>query len=86
MVVVLGSLAHQDEHILDACPMDLSGVSSFGRLCRRTPMGASCLEIAGSEGIRSCAPVFLLAVWFQMERGEAPLPVTIMCHVFDNPW
>ena len=31
---------------------DLAGVSGSGRLRRRTPMGV-CLEIAGSDGIRS---------------------------------
>jgi hypothetical protein len=37
-------------------------VSSFERLCRGTPLRASCLEIARSDGIRPCAPVFFLTV------------------------
>jgi hypothetical protein len=32
--------------------MDVAGVSFFGRLCWRTPLGASCPEIGGSDGIR----------------------------------
>jgi hypothetical protein len=39
--------------------MDLAGLSCSGRLHRRTLLGASCLEIAGSDGIWSGAPVFL---------------------------
>jgi hypothetical protein len=39
--------------------MDLAGVSCFGRLCLRTPLGVSCLEIAGSDRIWSEAPEFL---------------------------
>jgi hypothetical protein len=56
-------------------------MSSSGRLRRRTPLGASCLEIAGSDGIRSGAPMFFLTVWFQRERDEALLSVAIMGHV-----
>jgi hypothetical protein len=39
--------------------MDMEGVSCSGRIRRRTLLGASCLEIDGSDGIRSGAPVFL---------------------------
>jgi hypothetical protein len=39
--------------------MDLEGVSYSRRIRRQTPLGASCLEIAGLDGIRSGAPVFL---------------------------
>jgi hypothetical protein len=39
--------------------IDLAGVSCYKRLRRRTPLGASCLEFAGSDGIRSGAPMFL---------------------------
>jgi hypothetical protein len=38
--------------------IDLAGLSCSGRLRRRTPFGDLCLEIDGSDGIRSCAPVF----------------------------
>jgi hypothetical protein len=41
----------------------------------------TCLEIAGSDGIWSCVPMFFLAIWFQRERGEALLSVTIMGHI-----
>jgi hypothetical protein len=37
----------------------LAGVSCFGRLRQRTLLSASCLEIAGSDEIRSGAPMFL---------------------------
>jgi hypothetical protein len=37
----------------------LAGVSCSGKLCRRTPLGTLCPEIAGSDGIQSGAPVFL---------------------------
>jgi hypothetical protein len=52
-------------------PIDLAEVSCFGRLHRHTPLGDSCLEIAGSGGIWSCAPIFSLTIWFQRERFEA---------------
>jgi hypothetical protein len=42
-----------------SAPIDLAGVSCSGRLRRQTLLGDSCLEIAGSGGIQSCAPVFL---------------------------
>jgi hypothetical protein len=35
-------------------PMDLSRVSCSGRLRQQSPLGASCLEIAGLNGIQSC--------------------------------
>jgi hypothetical protein len=58
--------------------MDLTGVSSSGRLRRRTPVDASCLEVVGSDGIRSGAPVFLSdPVWFQRERCEAVMDVEL---------
>jgi hypothetical protein len=31
-----------------------------------------------SDGIRSYAPIFFLTVWFQTERGEALLVISIM--------
>jgi hypothetical protein len=40
--------------------IDLAKVSRSRRLHRRTPLNDSCLEIAGSGGIRSCAPMFFL--------------------------
>ena len=63
-------------------PIELAGRSCSGRLRRRTPLGVSCLEIAGSGGIRSDAPMFYLTVWFQRERFEALLAVNIMEHAF----
>jgi hypothetical protein len=38
-----------------SAPIDLVGMSCSGRLQRQTPLGDSCLKIAGSGGIRSCA-------------------------------
>jgi hypothetical protein len=49
-----------------------SPVNSTGRL-----MPGDCW----SDGIRSCAPIFFLTVWFQRERAEALLSVSIMRHV-----
>jgi hypothetical protein len=37
--------------------------------------------MAESGGIRSCAPIFFLTVWFQRKRGEALLYVAIMGQV-----
>ena len=65
--------------------IDLAGVVSSGMLRRLTPMGVSCPEIS-VDGIRSGAPIFFLAVWFQRERSEAPLSVTTKGCVFDDPW
>jgi hypothetical protein len=39
--------------------MDLRGVPCSGSLHRWTPLGTSCLEIVGSDGIRLGAPMFL---------------------------
>jgi hypothetical protein len=58
--------------------INLAGVSSSGRPHRQTSLGASCLEIAGSDGIRWCAPMFFLTIWFYMERYKALLLVAIM--------
>jgi hypothetical protein len=38
----------------------------------------SCLEIAGSDGIRSGVPMFFLTIWFQRESCEALLTVSSM--------
>ena len=66
--------------------IDLAEASCSGRLRRRIPLGVSCLEIAGSGGIRSDAPMFYLTVWFQRERFEAGSggirAVNIMEHAF----
>jgi hypothetical protein len=59
-------------------------VWSFGRLCWRTPLGASCLEIVGSDGIRSCTLMFFLTVWFEREHCEALLSVAIMGYVLPS--
>jgi hypothetical protein len=65
--------------------IDLARVSSFERLCRGTPLHVLCLEIARSDGIWQCAPVFFsdCLVWFQRESCEALLSVVIMGHVFE---
>jgi hypothetical protein len=60
--------------------IDLEGVLSSGRLHQRTSLGASCLEFAGSDGIRSCATMFFQTDWFQRKRCEALLYVAIMGH------
>jgi hypothetical protein len=39
--------------------MDLARVLCSGRLRQRTPLDVSCLEFAGSDGIRSGVTVFL---------------------------
>jgi hypothetical protein len=64
----------------------VAGVSSSVRFHRRTPLGASCLEIVGSNEIRLCAPIFFLIVWFQRRLCEALLSVAIIGHVFDIQW
>jgi hypothetical protein len=60
--------------------IDFAEMLFSGRLCRRTRL-VTCLEIARSGGIRSCAPIFFLTVWFQRERGEALLSVATVGHV-----
>jgi hypothetical protein len=40
-------------------PIYLAGVSCFTSLHQRTLLGASCLEIVGSDEIPSCTPIFL---------------------------
>jgi hypothetical protein len=45
-------------------------------------VGASCLDFAGSDGIWLCELMFFLTVWFQRERCEALLALTIMGHAF----
>jgi hypothetical protein len=42
---------------------------------------ATCLEIAGSGGIRPGAHMYFLTIWFQRERDEALLSVAIIGHV-----
>jgi hypothetical protein len=54
--------------------VNLAGVSSSRRLCWQILLDEYCLEIAGSDGIQSCAPMF-------RECGEALLSVTIMEHI-----
>jgi hypothetical protein len=68
-------------------PIDLTEVLCFGRLHRRTPLGNACLEIAESDGIRSCMHVFYISqFWFQRKCCEALLAVTIVWHNFLIPW
>jgi hypothetical protein len=59
---------------------DLAGVSCSGRLRRRTPLGVSCLEIAGRMGFGRAHPCFC----FQRERDEALLSVFIMEHILQS--
>jgi hypothetical protein len=59
--------------------IDLAEVSSSGRLCPRTPLGDSCLKIAGSNGKWSRATMFFLNILFQKERCETF--VAIVGHV-----
>jgi hypothetical protein len=40
--------------------LNMVGVSSFGRLCRRIPLGDLCLEIAGSDGFDHDFPDYLV--------------------------
>jgi hypothetical protein len=61
-------------------PIDLGGVSCSRRLHRQPPLGASCLKVAGLDG--RAHPCFYLTIWFQRERHEALLFVTIMWHYF----
>jgi hypothetical protein len=46
----------------------LARVSCFGMLRHGTSVDLSCLEIVGSDGIRSYAPMFYVNVWFQKEH------------------
>jgi hypothetical protein len=58
----------------------LARVSGSRRLRQRTFLGDSCLEIAGSDGIRSCAwctHVFSRPFGFTREQREALLSVAI---------
>jgi hypothetical protein len=60
--------------------LDLAKMSNSGRLRRQIPLGASCLDIAGSDGICSCIPMFFSTVWFIRERREALVSVATMGH------
>jgi hypothetical protein len=60
----------------------LAGVSSSGKLHRRTPLGALCMEIAGSDEIQSCAPIFSDRLISGGSGRETLLSVAIMGHVF----
>jgi hypothetical protein len=39
------------------------------------------MDIAGLNGIQSCAPMSFLTIWFLREREEALFSVAIMGHV-----
>jgi hypothetical protein len=79
--VVLGSFPRQDETFRMLVPFDLAGQPCSESLRQRTPLGNPCLEIDGSGGFRSCAPMFL-SVWFQRERFVALQAVSTMEHAF----
>jgi hypothetical protein len=57
--------------------IDLAGVSSFGRLHGQNLLGTPCLEIAGSDEIHSCAPMFFRPFGF---RGS----VAKLCYLFPS--
>jgi hypothetical protein len=54
--VVLNFISRQTNIWLMPAFIDLAEVLSSRRLRWRTPLGASCLEFAGTDGIQSCAP------------------------------
>jgi hypothetical protein len=65
----------------------LAELLSFGRPCRRTPLGYSCLYIVESDGIRSNVPKFFLQfIGFRMERRGTLLSTSIMRNVFFVLW
>jgi hypothetical protein len=66
--------------------IDLAVVSSSGRLRRRTPLGASCVEIAKSDGNLVVRTHVFLAIWFQRDHYEALLCIAIMGYIFYGPW
>jgi hypothetical protein len=57
---------------------DLAEVSCSGRLCRQTALGVSAWKLLDRLGFGQAHPCFYLDVWFQRERYEALLVVTIM--------
>jgi hypothetical protein len=60
MASVIGFMSCQDKDLSDACLTYLVTVACSARLCCRTPLGDSCMEIARSGGIRSYASMFFL--------------------------
>jgi hypothetical protein len=58
--------------------MDLVGVTCSGRLRRRAPLGDHAWRLLDRMGFGRAHPYFYLTVWFQRERCEALLAVTIM--------
>jgi hypothetical protein len=58
--------------------MDLVGVTCSGRLHRRTPLGDHAWRLLDRMGFGRVHPCFYLTIWFQRERCEALLAVTIM--------
>jgi hypothetical protein len=79
MEAVIGFFSCQDEDLSDACPIDPVKESCSRKLCQSTPLGASCLEIASSDGIRLCTPIFFLSEHLvSNEHCEALLVIIIM--------
>jgi hypothetical protein len=60
--------------------LDIAELLSSERLQQRIPLGASCMEIAGSDGIRSSIPIFFPIVWFKREWHKTLLSVATMGH------
>jgi hypothetical protein len=56
--VALGFFSRQDEDLIDVCPHWSGRSVEFRKAPPGTPLGASCLEITGSDGIWSCTPIF----------------------------
>jgi hypothetical protein len=58
--------------------MDLAEMSCSGRLRRQTQLGTSAWRLLDRMGFGRVHPCCYLTVWFQRERCEALLEVTIM--------
>jgi hypothetical protein len=67
-------------------PIDMMGVSCSKNLRWCTPLGASCLEIVGWDGIRLCAPMFF--IWCLILEGSLRRSASCYHHVawFIGPW
>lgn len=63
-------------------PIDLAAVSCSGRLRRELPWAIHAGRLLDRVGFGRAHPCFSLTVWFQRERCEALLAVTIMGYAF----
>jgi hypothetical protein len=73
MEVVLGFFSRKDGDLNDACPLWYGWSVEFQRLCWRTPLFASCLEIAGSYS------VMVIHVFSDHLVSEEALRSSIVC-------